>query len=120
MLTILYTGWAGGSNAYCVIAAAQYPCGLAAIPLANDETVTINMSKQMSAPSWQKLIDPLELWKKQAGAAEPQWRVKGGKVEGYGSWPLQSVDSISRSPRRPICLRAISGCASGSPSLGIS
>jgi len=50
----------------------------AAIPRADGEMATITSPKLMSAPSWQKLIDPLELWKKQAGAAEPQWRIKGG------------------------------------------
>jgi hypothetical protein len=30
------------------------------------------MPKKMSPRSWQMLIDTLELWKKQAGAGEPQ------------------------------------------------
>jgi hypothetical protein len=42
------------------------------IPLADGETATITMPKKMSPQSWQMLIDTLELWKKQAGAAEPQ------------------------------------------------
>ena len=44
----------------------------AAIPLVDGETATITMPKKMSPQSWQMLIDTLELWKKQAGAAEPQ------------------------------------------------
>ena len=40
-----------------------------AIPLADGETATITMPKKMSPQSWQMLIDTLELWKKQAGAA---------------------------------------------------
>jgi hypothetical protein len=43
-----------------------------AVPLADGETATITMPKKMSPQSWQMLIDTLELWKKQAGAAEPQ------------------------------------------------
>lgn len=42
----------------------------AAIPLVDGETATITMPKKMSSQSWQTLIDTLELWKKQAGAAE--------------------------------------------------
>jgi hypothetical protein len=34
------------------------------------EMATINMPKKMSPQSWQMLLDTLELWKKQAGAAE--------------------------------------------------
>jgi hypothetical protein len=41
-----------------------------AMPLAEGETATITMPKKMSPQSWQMLIDTLELWKKQAGAAE--------------------------------------------------
>jgi hypothetical protein len=41
-----------------------------AIPLADGETATINMPKKMSPQSWQMLLDTLELWKKQAGAAD--------------------------------------------------
>lgn len=42
----------------------------AAIPLADGETATITMPKQMKPQSWQMLIDTLELWKKQAATAE--------------------------------------------------
>jgi len=41
-----------------------------AIPLVDGETATITMPKKMTPQSWQMLIDTLELWKKQAGAAE--------------------------------------------------
>ena len=41
-----------------------------AIPLADGETATITMPKQMSPQSWQMLIDTLDLWKKQAAAAK--------------------------------------------------
>jgi hypothetical protein len=41
-----------------------------AIPLADGETATITMPKKMSPQSWQMLLDTLELWKKQAGAAD--------------------------------------------------
>jgi hypothetical protein len=43
---------------------------IASIPLADGETATITMPKKMSPQSWQMLIDTLELWKKQAGAAD--------------------------------------------------
>lgn len=43
---------------------------MASIPLAEGETATINMPKKMSPQSWQMLLDTLELWKKQAGAAD--------------------------------------------------
>jgi len=43
---------------------------MASIPLADGETATITMPKKMTPQSWQILIDTLELWKKQAGAAE--------------------------------------------------
>jgi len=82
MLLIHYIGKAGDSNPYCVIAAAQYPCGLAAIPLANGETATITMPKQVSPPSRQMLIDPLELWKKQAGGAESSVAVARRRLTG--------------------------------------
>ena len=40
-----------------------------AVPLADGKMATITMPKKMSSPSWQTLIDTLELRKKQAGAA---------------------------------------------------
>jgi hypothetical protein len=40
------------------------------IPLTDGETATITMPKKMSPQSWQMLIDTLELWKKQAAAAD--------------------------------------------------
>lgn len=43
-----------------------------AIPLADGETATITMPKMMSPESWQMLLDTLELWKKQAAAANPR------------------------------------------------
>ena len=45
--------------------------GIPSIPLAGGETATITMPKKMLPQSWQMFIDTLELWKKQAGVAEP-------------------------------------------------
>jgi hypothetical protein len=42
---------------------------MASIPIADGETATITMPKQMSPQSWQMLLDTLELWKKQASEA---------------------------------------------------
>jgi len=58
----------GGKGAVCLGSAQERQPSL--IP--DSETATITMPKHMSPESWQMLLDTLELWKKQAAAAEPQ------------------------------------------------